>query len=92
MISQKERINNRGHSNGAAALTLLRESAKKRVPMAKLFIEYAKNFSAYNVPALCVKVTSTRVTYEFFDCSILYATNTAPGTLPLLTLGANSTE
>jgi len=72
-MTRAEEINSRGHAHGSLA-----QSRAKRAwgRMAQEFRASVQNSSAFNVPALCTKVTATWIFYRFEDGPIPESTLT----------------
>lgn len=68
-MSTKDEINERGLARGWHAEQLLAEAKQSGETMAECHARKVANSSAFSVPALCTKVTSAWVHYEFIDGS-----------------------
>jgi len=68
-MASKDDINARGLAKGWHAEQLLAEAKQNGETMAECHARKVENSSAFSVPALCTKVTSAWVHYEFLDGS-----------------------
>lgn len=64
-----DEINSRGLARGWHAEQLASNAKRLGETMADLFKRKVANSSAFSVPATCIKVTATKIYYQFNDGS-----------------------
>lgn len=70
-MSRVREINSRGLAKGWHAHQLMARAASQGETMAASFMREVENLTAFNVPAECTRVTSTKVYYRFSDGSTI---------------------